>query len=101
MAPCTIQQLVVVVRLAFCKAGMRLKQRRHAGAALNQRVVHFPGQAITLVQYGLKSRAQLAEPELVNTPHRHTQHKYRGAQEPRSEERRVGKECRSRWSPDH
>ena len=21
--------------------------------------------------------------------------------EPRSEERRVGKECRSRWSPDH
>ena len=23
------------------------------------------------------------------------------AYEPRSEERRVGKECRSRWSPDH
>src|SRR6266849_8042490 len=23
------------------------------------------------------------------------------AEEPRSEERRVGKECRSRWSPDH
>ena len=22
-------------------------------------------------------------------------------EEPRSEERRVGKECRSRWSPDH
>src|SRR5690242_21942053 len=25
----------------------------------------------------------------------------RTAAEPRSEERRVGKECRSRWSPDH
>ena len=24
-----------------------------------------------------------------------------GADEPRSEERRVGKECRSRWSPYH
>ena len=24
-----------------------------------------------------------------------------GEQLPRSEERRVGKECRSRWSPDH
>src|SRR2546429_4444373 len=25
----------------------------------------------------------------------------RGTREPRSEERRVGKECRSRWSPYH
>ena len=25
----------------------------------------------------------------------------RGTNPPRSEERRVGKECRSRWSPDH
>src|SRR4051794_20796008 len=24
-----------------------------------------------------------------------------GARKPRSEERRVGKECRSRWAPDH
>ena len=27
--------------------------------------------------------------------------KYYGNTEGRSEERRVGKECRSRWSPDH
>ena len=27
--------------------------------------------------------------------------KLKGAEEDRSEERRVGKECRSRWSPYH
>src|SRR6267142_4484474 len=30
-----------------------------------------------------------------------TAHRRRSSTRPRSEERRVGKECRSRWSPDH
>ena len=37
----------------------------------------------------------------VPIPHGCTVAQFPGYDEPRSEERRVGKECRSRWSPYH
>src|SRR2546430_16902520 len=46
---------------------------------------------------GLRRDARVVERVLATDPDRPTG----GEPEPRSEERRVGKECRSRWSPYH
>src|SRR5687767_2462122 len=40
-------------------------------------------------------------PPVLNTPYKNTIALAHQAQFPRSEERRVGKECRSRWAPYH
>src|SRR2546425_12220717 len=46
---------------------------------------------------GVVAAQKAAEPAPVNT----TQQESASVSDPRSEERRVGKECRSRWSPYH
>src|SRR6266511_1413560 len=47
---------------------------------------------------GLEPRYQAAERDLQD---QQAENCYCGGRQPRSEERRVGKECRSRWSPYH
>src|SRR5580693_6946206 len=64
-------------RLAACPLGLPNRQKRLPG-----RLRRPGGQAILFVQIG-KAESRV----------------HRGAR--RSEERRVGKECRSRWSPYH
>src|SRR2546421_7016227 len=54
-----------------------------------QHVIAVCRLSLSLVRAGLVERASRA---LASA---------RAAAEPRSEERRVGKECRSRWSPYH
>ena len=48
---------------------------------------------------GAKTAMEPGRPA-VRRPARHCGHQFPD-HEPRSEERRVGKECRSRWSPYH
>ena len=55
---------------------------------LDQVLAPDPGQLYRLVDRGMRLR-RCIDPEP------------RSAREARSEERRVGKECRSRWSPSH
>src|ERR1019366_10392346 len=51
---------------------------------------------------GGKIKASLEKPDPDAEPHETDLESKRAAeQQTRSEERRVGKECRSRWSPDH
>src|SRR5580704_6906807 len=63
---------------------MRLQQSRYACTSLNERIVHFPCQTITLLQDGLKASAQLAESKLVNAPHRSSQQEHHAGEEPGS-----------------
>src|SRR2546425_8254386 len=53
-----------------------------------------PFQALPLVEDGVVERFGLTRQDLALACASHSS-------EPRSEERRVGKECRSRWSPYH
>src|SRR2546426_6454098 len=57
-------------------------------------VVALPASAISYAPYG----DSVFIVEDVKGPDGGT---YRGVRQQRSEERRVGKECRSRWSPYH
>src|SRR5687768_18385400 len=42
-----------------------------------------------------------ARPRVVAVHDHREEQDEEGEEDPRSEERRVGKECRSRWSPEH
>ena len=48
-----------------------------------------------------RSNIRFYEKEKLIEPSRNESNGYRDYSENRSEERRVGKECRSRWSPYH
>src|SRR3712207_8199733 len=59
-------------------------------------------QTCALPIYGEVLREQLAEQHLHDRGEQQRQHRADADADPgRSEERRVGKECRSRWSPYH
>src|SRR2546422_8032006 len=62
----------------------------------------WPGNAREL-EHAIERAAVLSDKEILEPadfrPHPPSPSPQRG--EGRSEERRVGKECRSRWSPDH
>src|SRR5215213_940942 len=66
---------------------------------------HFPGggvepgeAALDAARRELREEAQI---DIVGEPRLHGVFFNKGASRRRSEERRVGKECRSRWSPYH
>ena len=63
----------------------------------SQRVVMTPllQQAIQLLQLSTLELQEVVQKELLENP------LLEEVQPERSEERRVGKECRSRWSPYH
>src|SRR5690349_4607772 len=57
---------------------------------------------ITRARREAERRAEALERELASVRQQiPAQHQPRSTDKARSEERRVGKECRSRWSPDH
>src|SRR2546427_11748581 len=70
----------------------------HLIAVLEPVVVHGPRQVSHLVGGVAPRRGQIDGPHQVGA--RAATDRRRGAAQ-RSEERRVGKECRSRWSPYH
>src|SRR3712207_247550 len=65
----------------------------------------LPGQYVTVqvpMPDGVRQPRQYSLTRADDGEHRHFSVKrVRGDDKPRSEERRVGKECRSRWSPYH
>src|SRR2546430_11403075 len=73
-----------------CSSDLRLRERDGAPAADALRDCGFTGGT-----RGVDARPRCAE---LRPDHAYIRRKARG---PRSEERRVGKECRSRWSPYH
>src|SRR2546429_8515080 len=60
---------------------------------VQRRVVHLPGKQFALHRHSIFDCWAKLE--------RHCECRTGGGREIRSEERRVGKECRSRWSPYH
>src|SRR2546426_11291414 len=77
----------VVARLAVQQAGLRMRQVQAMARARDRDV----GQAALLFQAVALGDALLVRKQALLQPR----------EEHRSEERRVGKECRSRWAPDH
>src|SRR2546430_17232509 len=64
--------------------------------------VHLGTQVDRLHRLDLSSRGDLVPHRVAAGDRDLDRHAHGGAAtEPRSEERRVGKECRSRWSPYH
>ena len=88
--------------------GMSRAVRRRSLDALRKlneqeyREIGDPETLTRINQYELAYRMQISVPEVmdINRESQPTLEQY-GAQPGRSAERRVGKECRSRWSPDH
>ena len=58
-------------------------------------------RATRALLYWLNDRSELLSLPLPRQLARAIGNIYSGGYNPRSEERRVGKECRSRWSPYH
>ena len=83
--PADLEAVVSALEAAARRSADDRKERRRGGA-----VVH-PGRPGRIGQNGPAVRAQIAREE----------HAPPFAILTRSEERRVGKECRSRWSPYH
>ena len=84
----------------------RINPRRRAFAAVEKRLLRktYPPIVICLSDYVKESVRKLypmREDKLATLFNAVDLERFDPASRPRSEERRVGKECRSRWSPYH
>src|SRR5256885_4326104 len=94
------RELAVLRAVRDDRGGLRALQRQAALQLDRRRRVHI--DARQLLRW--KTGREILEhgPELlVRAPGAERAHLPQRGRPPRSEERRVGKECRSRWSPYH